>query len=71
MKKKTQKSHDEPIGNLTRITDFLPPPDELLPNERTVKITIAIDDRTLKFFRMAASKQGLKYQRMIREVLKG
>lgn len=71
MKKKTLKNQDEPIGDLTRIADFLPPPSELLPSERTVKITIAIDDRTLKFFRSAASRQGLKYQRMMREVLKG
>lgn len=71
MKKKTLKNQDEPMGNLTKIADFLPPPSELLPTERTVKITIAIDDRTLKFFRNAASRQGLKYQRMMREVLKG
>lgn len=56
---------------MTRVADFLPPPNKLLPNDRTVKITIAIDDHTLKFFRAAASKEGLKYQRMMREVLKG
>jgi len=75
MKKKTASSRsrndDQPVGRLTRIVDFLPPPDELIPDEDTVKITIALDKKTLQFFKGAASKSGAKYQRMIREVLKG
>ncbi len=71
MKKRMQKNQDEPIGKLVRIADFLPPPEQLLPSERTQKITIAVDDMTLRFFKATASKMGLKYQRMMREVLKG
>jgi predicted DNA binding CopG/RHH family protein len=70
-KKQKAKDPNEPQGKLTRIPDFLPPPEELLPSEETIKITIALDSETLKFFKQYASKAGLKYQRIIREVLKG
>lgn len=62
---------DEPIGKLSRMADFLPPPEELVPNEKTIKITVAVDVNTLKFFKEYANKSGLKYQRIIREVLRG
>ncbi|MBI2605085.1 MAG: CopG family transcriptional regulator [Deltaproteobacteria bacterium] len=71
MKHKKTKDVNEPQGKLTPIPDFLPPPEELLPSEETIKITIALDSRTLKFFKGYAGKSGLKYQRLIREVLKG
>lgn len=74
MKKKTtrKKAHsDEPIGNLKRISDFLPPPNQLLPSEETRKITLVLDDETIESFRNMASENGTKYQRMMREVLKG
>ena len=72
MKKKENRTKDEnePRGQLTAIPDFLPSPERLLPREETIKITIALDRRTLKFFKASANKAGLKYQRIIREVLK-
>ena len=71
--KRKEKSSDlnEPRGKLIPVSDFLPAPEELLPSEDTIKITIAIDSNTLKFFKKYANKAGLKYQRIIREVLKG
>lgn len=71
MKTKRKTDPNEPHGKLTRIPDFLPPPEELIPSERTIKITVAIDEKTLKFFKDYAKKSELKYQRIIREVLKG
>ena len=71
MKKKIVKDVNEPVGKLAVVSDFLPPPEKLLPKEETIKITIALDEETLTFFKEIASKMGLKYQRMIREVLKG
>jgi hypothetical protein len=71
MKKKKRKDPNEPYGKLTPIPDFLPPPEELIPAEKTIKITVAIDEKTLKFFKDYAKKSELKYQRIIREVLKG
>ncbi len=73
MKKKTYKrtrTDAEPIGKLTRVPDFLPPPAALLVAEDKIKITIAIDKETLDFFKTQSKKNGVKYQKMIREVLK-
>ena len=62
---------DMPVGELTRIADFLPSPEELLPREEAVKITLSVDAETLQFFKAVAKGTGTKYQRMMREVLKG
>jgi predicted DNA binding CopG/RHH family protein len=71
-KGKTRRAdRDEPIGNLKRVADFLPPPNELLPSEEALKITLSIDSETVAFFKEMAEKNGTKYQRMMREVLKG
>ena len=64
-------SVDEPIGDLKRVADFLRPPSELLPKEEALKITLSIDSETVDFFKKVAKKNGTKYQRMMREVLKG
>ncbi len=69
--KRKEKDPNEPKGKLRATPDFLPPPEELVPNEETIKITVAIDSKTLGFFKNYAKKSGLKYQRIIREVLKG
>lgn len=72
MKRKGKmKDPNQPSGKLTPIPDFLPPPEQLVPSEKTIKITVAIDSETLKFFKGYAKKSGLKYQRIIREVLRG
>lgn len=60
---------DMPIGKLTEVPDFLPPPHELAKAKRIVITTIGLDLETLKFFRKQADKHGTKYQKMIREVL--
>lgn len=70
-RKEKIKDHNQPQGKLTPIPDFLPPPEQLVPSEETIKITVAVDSKTLKFFKEYAKKSGLKYQRIIREVLKG
>jgi predicted DNA binding CopG/RHH family protein len=61
---------DMPFGELKRIDDTLPPPEELLPPDKSIKITIALDEGTIEFFKMTAKKTGQKYQRLIRTVLK-
>ncbi len=67
--KKRKIDPDAPIGKLTRIKDFLPPPEELVFPKRTVKITISLDKSTVEFFKYQAKHHHLKYQKMIREVL--
>ena len=46
MKKKIEYSDlppgDEPIGELVRVKDFLPPPEELVFKEDNTKVTIAL-----------------------------
>ena len=73
MKKKTKKTSvgNQPIGQLRSITDFLPPPEKLVTAEETVKVTLSLDRHSLEFFRTTAERLGGKYQRMMREVLRG
>jgi predicted DNA binding CopG/RHH family protein len=51
------------------IDDFLPPPDELIPRDDTVKVTISLSKKSVDFFKESATEQGLPYQTMIRKVL--
>ncbi len=61
---------DFPIGKMTRVPDFLPPPDQLvLPGGETEKVTIVLKKSSVDFFRKKAKQHRTKYQRMIREVL--
>ena len=71
MKKKIKRDSDKPIGKLRIIPDFLPSPEELFPKSEVQKITILVDKNTVLFFKKTAFQHGQKYQRMMREVLKG
>ena len=72
IKSKIRKVDDDrTVGKLNRVADFLPSPEDLLPLENIAKITIVIDVDTIEFFKKIARKNGTKYQRMMREVLKG
>lgn len=68
MKKKIPNK-DMPIGKLTRVSDFLPPPEELVIPEETVKITISLSKSSVDFFRHQAKQYHTKYQRMIRQLV--
>ena len=60
---------DEPIGDFKVVADFLPSPDELrLKNENT-KITISLSKESVDFFKQAAAKNHMQYQKMIRQLL--
>lgn len=67
MKKKVNL--DMPIGKITRVNDFLPPPSELVVPENTVKITISLKKISVDFFKRQARLHHTKYQKMIRELL--
>ena len=49
MKKKT-KYANEPL-EMEVIGDFLPPPEELVLKQETVKVTIGLNKRTIEFFK--------------------
>ena len=51
------------------ISDFLPPPEELVRREPKVKITITLNSGSVDFFKKHAKKNNVKYQTMINEVL--
>lgn len=60
---------DKPIGKLTRVKDFLPPPSQLVPREETVKVTLALSKESVEFFKEKAKKNKVPYQRMIRSLV--
>jgi predicted DNA binding CopG/RHH family protein len=70
--KKTKKDEnwEMPAGKVRIVKDFLPSPEELFPKDNKVKITIVLDKETLLFFKGLSRKNGVKYQKMIRELLK-
>lgn len=60
---------DKPVGRMTRIKDFLPPPEELIIPERTVKVTILLSESSINSFKKFAKKHHTKYQKLIRNLL--
>jgi predicted DNA binding CopG/RHH family protein len=51
------------------ISDFLPPPEQLVRKEPKVKVTITLNSRSVDFFKYFAEKNNIKYQTMINNVL--
>ena len=68
MKTKT-KYTDEPMGKLKAVDDFLPPPDQLVLKEESVKVTISLSKESVAFFKKEAKRHHTQYQKMIRKVL--
>ena len=66
---KKKRDSDFPIGKLTRVKDFLPPPDKLVMPEETVKVTLFLSRPSVDFFKHQAARHHAKYQRMIRELV--
>lgn len=67
--KKRKSDWNMPVGKLKRVRDFLPPPEELVMPETTVKVTISLSRMSVEFFKHQARKYHTKYQKMIREIL--
>ncbi len=68
MKKKMTDSN-KPIGKMVRIKDFLPPPEELVIPQETVKITLSLSKSSVEFFKHYARQHHIKYQKMIRQLV--
>ena len=68
MRKKIVDSN-KPVGKMTRVEDFLPPPNKLVVPEKTVKITISLNEASVDFFKHQAREHHTKYQKMIRELV--
>ena len=74
MKKQTYEDLSEinniPIGRIgSPLRDFLPNPKELARNEKTVKITLTLSEKSVVLFRKMAQKYHSSYQRMIRRLI--
>ncbi len=69
MKEKNYIDQDMPIGNLTIVHDFLPPPDKLVLKIPREKITMEIHEPVLNFYKAEAEKLGIPYSQLIRAVL--
>lgn len=55
-----------PIGKMTRIKDFLLPPNELVIPEETVKVTLSLKKSSVKH---QVEQYHVKYPKMIRDLL--
>jgi len=51
------------------IQDFLPPPEALAFREEGVKATLALNKKSVDFFKAEAGKHHTQYQRMIRKLI--
>ncbi len=70
MNRKTKVTYtDEDLGELRVIKDFLPSPAVLAKREKTVKVTLALTEATLDFFKNTARTHHIPYQKMIRCLL--
>lgn len=66
---KKVKYSNEPIGKIKIINDFLPSPDELVPKEKSVKVTLMLSQSSVDFFKHLAEQKHTQYQKMIRTLL--
>jgi predicted DNA binding CopG/RHH family protein len=57
------------IGRVRVVENFLPPPEQLVPREDSVKVTLSLSRRSIDFFKREAKKQRVPYQRMIRSLV--
>jgi len=69
MKRPTAKYSRGEIGEVRIIEDFLPSPDKLVLREDNVKVTLSLSQRSVTFFKRAAQKRRVPYQRMIRALV--
>lgn len=58
-----------PLGKLKEVNDFLPTPEELMADEKMVKVTLRLSESSLKFFKQYADKYHTKYQKVIRKLV--
>lgn len=68
MSKKIQYT-DEPLGEMRLVSDFLPPPKELVLKNEQTKITISLSAESVAYFKAAAERHHIQYQNMICQLL--
>ncbi len=68
MNKPIQYSN-ESLGDIEFITDFLPSPEELALKTQNTKVTISLSSESVAYFKEAAEKHHMQYQKIIRQLL--
>lgn len=68
MKKRINYTN-EPIGDIKIVKDFLPPPEKLVFKKKSIKITMALDEDSVVFFKKIAQRNHVPYQTMIRNLI--
>jgi len=66
---KTIQYSNEPIGDIELVSDFLPSPKELALKNQNTKVTISLSSESIAYFKDAANKHHMQYQKMIRQLL--
>ncbi len=67
--KRNPRYRDERLGRVEVVSDFLPPPDQLVLRDDGVKVTISLSKRSVDFFKRHAAQSKVPYQKMIRSLL--
>ena len=62
------KYANEPL-EMEAVEDFLPPPEELVLQQDTIKVTIGLSKPTIEYFKTRARQNHTQYQKMIRRLL--
>lgn len=68
MSKKIQY-HNEPIGDLKLIPDFLPSPTALVLKQQNTKVTMSLSTESVAYFKNIAKEHHSQYQKIIRQLL--
>jgi len=63
------KYSEEPIDDIKLVPDFLPSPEELKLKNQNTKVTISLSSESVAYFKDAAKKHHMQYQKMIRQLL--
>jgi predicted DNA binding CopG/RHH family protein len=63
------KYTDEPLGKISVVRDFLPPPEELAFKQENVKVTMTLSKSSVEFFKKVAHKYHAPYQKLIRSLI--
>ncbi len=66
---KTIKYSNVPIDDIKLVPDFLPSPEELKLKNQNTKVTISLSSESVAYFKDAAKKHHMQYQKMIRQLL--
>jgi hypothetical protein len=69
MSQKGMKYAEGPMKDVRRVRDDLPPPDQLVFRQDTVKVTLALSKSSVEFFKDVARRRKGKYQQMIRQLI--